>query len=173
MAPMTPPKIALLVVAGVLLLSTGTCASYYLPRTDKVNITGTEVKRLDGGSSSVQDMRYVQAQTLGGKEATVYRNQDTRFGWPPYFKFDAVDLAGEAARIAKNEPTAVVLVRYYGYKSNVLGLQPNLVSMKVVDAGYEHFPLFNIVTSVLWVVLLGFVTFKLWRWLSRREASKA
>lgn len=169
MAAMTPTKIALLVVTGLVLVSTGTCASCYLPRTDKVNITGTEVKRLDVGSA-LRDVRYIQTQRVPDKTAEVFRNEDTRFGWPPYFKFDAVDLAGEAARIAKNEPKAVVLITYYGYKSNVLGLSPNVVSMKVVEPTYEHVPIFNVAASALTLILILFVAFKLWRWLSRREA---
>lgn len=172
MAPMTPTKIALLVVTGLVLVGTGSCASCYLPRTDKVNITGTEVKRLDAGTA-LRDVRYIQTQHVPDKTAEVFRNEDTRFGWPPYFKFNAVDLAGEAARIAKNEPEAVVLVTYYGYKSNVLGLSPNVVSMKVVDAGYEHLPVFNVAISVIWLAVLLFAVFKVWRWLSRREAKAA
>jgi predicted small lipoprotein YifL len=171
MSAMTTSKMVLLVAMGLVLAGLGTCGTLYLPRTEKVNITGVEVKF--GQGAQPQDTRYLLTQTVSDKETAVFRNEDTRFGWPPYFKFNAVDLSGEAARIEKNEPNAVVLVTYYGLKSNVLGLQPNVVSMRVVDAGYEHFPLFNIVVSALAVLLVLFGTFKTWRWLSKREQAKA
>lgn len=171
MAAMKPTKIALLVVTGLVLIGAGTCGTAYLPRSEKVNVTGTEVKRVDATTpgGGVNDVRYIQTQTVPDKQAKVFRNEDTRFGWPFYFKFDAVDLAGEAARISRNEPDAVVLITYYGYKDNVLGLQPNAVSLKVVDAAYEHVPVFNIALSVLFVAVVGFLFFKVWRWLSKRE----
>lgn len=124
--------------------------SLYLPRTEKVFVTGSEVKRTDvtpddTTDARTRDVRYIQTKLAKSGETKVFRNEDTRWGWPPYFKFNSTDLSGEAISIAQKQPDAVVLVTYYGWHSNIFGLFPNLVSLQVVPASYEHFPLFNVV----------------------------
>ena len=44
----------------------------------------------------------------------VYRNEDTGWGWPPYFKFDTKNLQTEAADLisSKEEPQWVILTHY-------------------------------------------------------------
>jgi hypothetical protein len=50
----------------------------------------------------------------------VYRNEDTGFLWPPYFKFDSEDLQTEA-RTSPRVPTTPqwVSITHYGWRMNV------------------------------------------------------
>src|SRR5262245_28307599 len=143
--------------------------AYYLPSHDRVHITGIEIKRsdLDHGEASrggmTRDVRYIMARTVDGGEVRVYRNEDTRFGWPPYFKFDAVDLAAKAADIAKTQPEGVTLVTYYGWHLNLFGLLPNATSLEIIPAWEHRFPWFNLAFVIL---MYGGIFASVW-WLRR------
>jgi len=121
---------------------------YNLPRTDVVQITGTDVKRIDrGGKDSgtqTRDVRYLNAVTRSEK-VRVFRNEDTGWGWPPYFKFHSADLTAKAQTIMQDSDKPWVRVRYYGWRITILSLFPNAVSIKVVDKDYNHIPAFNII----------------------------
>jgi hypothetical protein len=161
-------KIGVTLVLLLLAFYALTCF-YYLPRTVKVNVTGTEVKRhettLKDGTEQSRDVRYVMTEPLNGG-TKVFRNEDTNWGWPPYFKFDSGDLAGQASNFANDASKPVVLATYYGWRVNLLNLYPNLVSMRTVDRSYDHFPLFNYV--FIFLSLIGF----LFLYLAMRRVAK-
>jgi hypothetical protein len=175
----TAKAFATLVILGFL-AAYGSCAAYYLPSTEKVTLTGTEIKRLDSKDGSIlHDVRYLQGRTLNG-ESIVFRNEDTRWGFPFYFKFNAADLSSEVANIVRNEPEAVVLVSYYGGRSQMLDLYPNTISFKKVPKDYTHVPIFNIVFVVLSLaVVIGVVVFsrrklvQLGEWWAKKRAPAA
>lgn len=137
---------------------------YNLLRTDVVYITGTDTKRVDKHKKDVsktgvsqknsekisvtRDVRYINAITREGK-IKVYRNEETGWGWPPYFKFDSADITAEAHSAASKDPKPWVLVKYYGWRIRILSMFPNIISVKIVDKDYNHFPLFNIVVLIL------------------------
>jgi len=133
---------------------------YNLMRTDVVYITGTDTTRMDknkkdaspkkssGTISITRDVRYINTITRKDK-IKVFRNEDTGWGWPPYFKFDSADITAEAHSAASKNPKPWVLVKYYGWRIHMLSMFPNIISMKVVDKDYNHFPLFNIVVLSL------------------------
>lgn len=139
---------------------------YNLPRTAVVQISGTDVKRIDKQNSSVKnqsknntgtlsaqqtsDVRYINSLARSGK-TIVFRNEDTGWGWPPYLKFDSADLTAEAQAFAADQAKPWVLVKYYGWRIKVFSMFPNVVNLKAVDRDYSHFPLFNIVFFVLLV----------------------
>lgn len=139
---------------------------YNLPRTVVVQISGTDVKRIDKKSSAVKnqsknnpgapaaqqtsDVRYINSLARNGK-TIVFRNEDTGWGWPPYLKFDSADLTAKAQAFAADQARPWVLVKYYGWRIKVFSMFPNVVSLKSVDRDYSHFPLFNIVFFVLLV----------------------
>lgn len=113
---------------------------YALPRTVKAHITNTEVKRsVEDGQT---DIRYVIAETLDG-EPRIFRNTDTRWGFPPYFKFDSGTVAARASNLARNRPGEVTLIRYYGFRIPMMSAFPNVVSLKPVKEDYEPLPVFN------------------------------
>ncbi len=127
---------------------------YNLPRTDVVQITGTDVKRVDRKDPSegtrTRDVRYLSTVTRDRK-VRIFRNEDTGWGWPPYLKFDSADLAGHAQLMIQDPEKPWVRVRYYGWRINVFTLFPNAVSLKLVDKDYTHIPIFNIVFLTLLV----------------------
>jgi hypothetical protein len=129
---------------------------YFMPRTTKALITGTEVKRMDQkdpatGDHKTRDVRFIYATDLETKKALAFRNEDN--GW--YFKFDSGDIAAEASKLAKNEVQEVALVKYYGLRVPVLDSYPNVLSIKEVAADYVYFPWVNIV--ILIVLLIAFI----------------
>ena len=84
---------------------------YNLPRTSVVQISGTDTKRVDkaveveivkGGkdiaektTTQTEDVRFINSVSRKGKPM-VFRNEDTGWGWPPYFKFNSADITAEA-----------------------------------------------------------------------------
>ena len=102
-----------------LVIFVGMFLHYNLPRTDVVQFTGTDVKRMDrkdpNSGSSTRDVRYLNAITRTGK-IRVFRNEDTGWGWPPYFKFNSADLSAEAQSLMQNPGKPWARVRYYGWR---------------------------------------------------------
>lgn len=169
-----------LVAVGLVVLGWVLASAYYLPTTDKVHITGTEVKREDftrsDGTKDSRDVRYIMASTLDG-EVRTYRNEDTGWGFPPYFKFNSGDLAAQASAIARNQPEAVVLVRFYGTRAHLLSLYPNALSLQIVDAEYEPFPtyVFAYIAGCFLLVVLGYLAvrrLRRWRPFQKKESKE-
>jgi hypothetical protein len=135
---------------------------YNLPRTAVVQISGTDIKRIDKREKVVEnqndtgakvtqqtsDVRFINSMSRSGK-TIVFRNEDTGWGWPPYLKFDSADLTAEAQAFAADQAKPWVLIKYYGWRIKVFSMFPNAVNLKVVDRDYSHFPLFNIVFFIL------------------------
>ena len=152
---------------------------YNLPRTDVVQITGTDVKRVDrkdpSAGTRTRDVRYLSTVTRHGK-VRVFRNEDTGWGWPPYFKFNSADLAGHAQLLIQNPEKPWVRVRYYGWRINVFTLFPNAVSLKIVGEDYTHIPIFNIVLIMLLIgagVVLWLLIRRLMERLRRSEGFRS
>lgn len=160
---------------AISLLAVGGVLHYNLPRTEVVRLTGTEVKRIDRkdpvAGERTRDVRYVSTVTGNGK-VRVFRNEDTGWGWPPYFKFDSADLMAEAQRIIREPEERWVRLRYYGWRSNIFSLFPNAVSLKVVDKDYTHIPVFNIVFLTLFVAGAFFLVRRLRRLVERMSESE-
>ncbi len=142
-------KYSFLLLLAVLVLG---FLHYNLPRTDVVQITGTDVKRVDrehpSDGTRTRDVRYLSTVTRDGK-VRIFRNEDTGWSWPPYLKFNSADLAGHAQLMIQDPENPWVRVRYYGWRINVFTLFPNAVSLKTVDKDYRHIPIFNIVFLTL------------------------
>ena len=144
---------ALLLTAGFL--------HYSLPSRDVVRIVGTDVVRQDverrdaeGNRVTVtRDVRFIYAKSPGGGDR-VYRNEDTGWGWPPYFKFDTADLAAQATdRVSTAEAPDWVVVRHYGWRIPVLSMFPNALSIRPASGPDESpLPWFNIIFITLLVL---------------------
>jgi hypothetical protein len=140
-----------------------------LMRTSVVQITGTDVKRTDtvgkvpkstakNGNDAVlrtSDVRFINVVSKNGR-VKVFRNEDTGWGWPPYFKFDSADVAAQAQAYSTAEPKPWVLVKYYGWRIKYFSMFPNVLSLQVVQQDHTHFPLFNIVIIAV-LLLLAFL----------------
>ncbi len=121
---------------------------YTLPQNDIVRITGTEIIRKDfsglsrffyaqadsGDSEAVnRDLRLINTTRANGR-VMVYRNEDTGWNWPPYFKFDSSNLQAEASEfISTIDTPRWVAVRHYGWRNPFLSIYPNAIGIRPVD----------------------------------------
>jgi len=104
----------------------------------------------------------------------VYRNEDTGWIYPPYFKFDSANLDTEAQDLVSTpENPKWVVITHYGWRIKFLTIFPNAVSIReiVVPEGqnaedYRPFPWVNLIIFVLMIVGLLFVRAM---WLQFRE----
>ena len=155
---------------------------YTLPQHDIVRIVGTENRRIDFGENSFfwaspdvgtaastnRDVRFINAERPNGK-IIVYRNEDTGWGWPPYFKLDSSNLQAEAqALISSDKVNPVwVSVTHYGWRNELFTIYPNAITVTQVEGpDVRIIPWFNI----LFFIVLAGVLFMLWRmWAQFRE----
>jgi hypothetical protein len=154
---------------------------YNLPQRDIVRIAGTYTERQDfsdlgitrifwrdttGSDTAIvsRDVQFIQAVTPEGRPR-VYRNQDTDWGWPPYFKFDTANVQTEAADListAENPRWAVVT--HYGWRNELLSIFPNAVSVRpVAGPDVRIIPWANI---IILTILAGLV---FWGWVIWRQ----
>ncbi len=166
--------LAALAVAGFL--------HYTLPQRDVVRIVNTDVRRIDFGSNSIfwADANTGQAQDTGSRDIffidafrengrpIVYRNEDTGWGWPPYFKLNSANLQAEARDlVSSSEDPKWAVVRHYGWRAELISIYPNALSVRAVESpDVRLVPWFNIVV----LTLLACLFWGLWvRWRRFRE----
>jgi hypothetical protein len=114
---LVPLTIGLLIAAGPIAL-----LDYFLPHHTVYRVVGTEVKRVTKDGTSVfgqrttgtSDVRYIYAEDIESKKPRVFRNEDTGFGFPWYFKFNSADVQAAAQSIANEHGTAALT--YYGWR---------------------------------------------------------
>ena len=157
---------------------------YTLPQTDIVRVTDTYEKRIDPGENSLfwaqadvgtdgtlanRDVFFIQTRRVGG-DVMVYRNEDTGWGWPPYFKFDTSNLQAEASDLASTEAAPrYVAIKHYGWRNEFLTIFPNAISVRAVDGpdASKGIPWLNIIILTLFAA----VTYGIWvRWRRFRMA---
>ena len=120
---------------------------YTLPQHDVVRIVGTENRRIDFGEHSFfwetsdvgtaggtnRDVFFVQTVLPDGKPM-VYRNEDTGWGWPPYFKLDSSNLQAQAqSMISSAAAPEWVMVTHYGWRNEWFTIFPNAIALKEVE----------------------------------------
>jgi hypothetical protein len=160
----------------IIFIITVVMLNYFLPSRDVVQIVGTDVKRMDISKGSpfwdrpdagtnrenTRDVRFINAVRKNGK-AQVYRNEDTEWSFPFYFKFDSGDLNAQAQTLAKTDEQWVA-VRHYGWRIKLFSIFPNATSIKKVDGPNVFLiPWFNIV----FLSLIGLFLFWIYRMTKR------
>ncbi len=97
-----------------------------------------------------------------------YRNEDTGWGWPPYFKMDSSSTNTEAKELTSTAAAPKwVAVRHYGWRNELFTIFPNAISLWPVES-----PDVRIIPWVNIVILsfLAFVLFMAWRmWAQFKE----
>ena len=183
-------KWTLRIVIGTFLFAV---AHYTLPQHDVVRVVNTYQERQDlddwtrlfwahpddqsAGlvNRDVQFIQTVKKKTwalgffrTGGEEVMVYRNEDTGWSWPYYFKFDTASLQTEAddLRSTKEAPKWAVIT-HYGWRNQLWTVFPNAVAIRQVDSPDAMvIPWFNI-------FFFGFILFAIGMiramWLQFRE----
>jgi uncharacterized protein DUF1523 len=154
-------KLALMALIALLIFA---FLHYTLPQRDIVRVTNTEVRRVDFGENSLfwaapdtgtatqtnRDVRFIEAFYDNGKPM-VFRNEDTGWGWPPYFKLDSSNLQAEARDfVSTKEAPQWVAITHYGWRNEYFTIYPNAVGVKpVAGPDVVLVPWVNIVILVL------------------------
>ncbi|WP_217619899.1 DUF1523 family protein [Helicobacter pylori] len=135
--------------------------SYCMPHYSAAVISGVEVKRMNENENTpnnkevktlARDVYFVQTyDPKDQKSVTVYRNEDTRFGFPFYFKFNSADISALAQSLVNQQ----VEVQYYGWRINLFNMFPNVIFLKPLKEGAEMSkPVFSWILYAL--LLMGF-----------------
>jgi Protein of unknown function (DUF1523) len=151
-------------------LIVGLFLHYTLPQRDIVRVvdTGNRITQIganwifysieDTGTgaetSTTRDIRFIDAVFEDDTTVMVYRNEDTGWFWPPYFKWDSSTLQAEATNLrSTRDAPKWVAITHYGWRIPLLSAFPNAVSITPV-AGPD-------VTLIPWVniLLLTFIAF--------------
>ena len=122
-------------------------------------INGTEVKRIEKNETEIsndhkksenirsKDVYYIYGETKN-KKTWVMRNEDTGFGFPPYFKFNSANIHAKAKSLEDSE--SLVSVTYYGWRSTIFSVFPNITSIKVTDEKESEQNLIAIFIYSIW-----------------------
>lgn len=160
-----------------LVLGAASVLHYVLPQRDVVRIIDAYEKRQDFGWNRIfwaspdagtstqptRDVRFIDTVRTNGK-VMVYRNEDTNFAWPFYFKFDSSNVNAEAKNLISTQDAPIwVAIRHYGWRIEYLTIYPNATSIKVIDSpDVRLIPWFNIVFLITaGLLMLG--AFRLWQ----------
>lgn len=180
----------------VLILAIGVLLHYVMPQKDVARVTGISDRietlswiqrpfyaQVDAGAEegTIRDLRLINTERrktwLFGLLRTnngimVYRNEDTGWIWPPYFKFDSSNLEAEAqALVAKSDQW--VQITHYGWRIPFLSIYPNAIAIKEVDGPtYRPIPWFNI-GFFIFVVFAFFMIRAMWRQFRERKLDPA
>ncbi|MGB1207673.1 MAG: DUF1523 family protein [Paracoccaceae bacterium] len=154
---------------------------YTLPQNDVVRVIGTYERRIDFGSNSIfwaqpdsgaalnntnRDVFFVQTLRSNGDEM-IYRNEDTGWGWPPYFKFDTANVYAQLSDLASTADDPVwVVVRHYGWRNKFFSIFPNVLSARVVDSPdvriipWMNIILLTLLAAAFWAVRTRWIRFR-------------
>lgn len=164
-------------VGIILLVIVALFLHYTLPQRDVVRITNTYNRLTTVGenaifyatpdvgtaeSSTTRDIRFIEAVRPNGK-VIVYRNEDTGWIWPPFFKYDSSNLQAKASDMkSSGEAPKWVAITKYGWRIAWLSIYPNAISLRPVDGpDVTFFPWLNI-TIIVVLVLLVLIIRRMW-----------
>lgn len=151
---------------------------YTLPQNEIVRVVNAEVRRVDLtgfgrffwsradtglAQSDSRDVRFIETIRPNGKPL-VFRNEDTGWSWPPYFKFDSANLqASVQDLVSTKENPEWVAVRHYGWRSDLFSAFPNAVAVTpVAGPDVRIFP-WRMVLSIGVVLLIILGLGVIWR----------
>ena len=161
---------------------------YTLPQRDVVRITNT-YNRLTtvgenwmfyavpdtgtGESAQIRDIRFIEA-VFPDESVIVYRNEDTGWVWPPYFKYDSSNLQAEATNFKSTKAAPqFVAVTHYGWRIPFISIYPNAVSMRLVDGpDVRLIPWLNIFLLATLILLILMIR-RMWRQFWERTVDPA
>lgn len=166
---------------GIFWLLVAAFFHYTLPQNDIVRVTDTYEKRIDFGENSLfwaqadagtdtgtvnRDVFFIQTIQRNDKPM-VYRNEDTGWGWPPYFKFDTSNLQTEAADLksTKDDPQWV-RITHYGWRIEFWTIFPNAIGVEAVDdPNARTIPWLNIAIllvffAIVWAIRVRWIRFR-------------
>jgi hypothetical protein len=169
---------------AVILIVVGSFLHYTLPQHDIVRVVNTYQERQDlndwtrifwstpddqSGTLVNRDVQFISAILTNGKPM-VYRNEDTGWHWPPYFKFDTASLQTEADDLKSNaENPKWAVITHYGWRNELFSIFPNAVGIKPISGpDATIIPWVNI--FILTVFLIILLTIRaMWRQFKERS----
>src|SRR5580704_4361185 len=141
---------------------------YFLPRHDVLRIVGTDTRRPIGSTKSDVSTHmefFINAEDVETQKPRVFHNEDTRWGFPWYFKFNSAELQAVAQSIANERGTA--LITYYGLRIKILSIVPNITNIKRAAPDEEPpIPCFNLGFAAVVIggtALLGYWIRGVWK----------
>ncbi len=157
---------------------------YTLPHRDIVRIVSTYEERQqlndwtrifwsrpDEQSDAMitRDVQFIQGVRANGKPI-VYRNEDTGWSWPPYFKFDTANLYTEAAdAVSTRAAPEWYVVTHYGWRNEFFSAFPNAISIRQVDGPDASKGIYWV--NIIILTLLFAFFYAIWvRWRRFRQA---
>lgn len=156
---------------------------YTLPQHDIVRVTNTYEKRIDFGASGFfwaggthnpdgtllnRDVFFVETFKTNEKPM-IFRNEDTGWGWPPYFKFDTSNLQAKTSNMigkAASGEAKWIVMRHYGWRNEFFSIYPNVVSLRLATGPDERIipwvkiGFLVVLFAVLWGLWVRWVRFK-------------
>lgn len=173
----------------------GLVLHYALPQHDVVRVVSTYQERQDlndwtrvfwarpddqSATLINRDVQFIQTvkkrtMLLGfvpreSTEVMVYRNEDTNFSWPFYFKFDTANLQTEADDlVSTSDNPRWAVVTHYGWRNEYVSAFPNAISIRPVESpDVLIIPWFNIGFFVFMGFLFGMAR-AMWRQFRERS----
>jgi hypothetical protein len=166
---------------GILTLFVLSFLHYTLPQHDIVRIVGTENRRMDlgenswfwaapdvgTGSGASRDVFFINAVFPNGKTME-YRNEDTGWGWPPYFKMNSSSMNTEAKELQSTAAAPKwVAVTHYGWRNQLFTIFPNVIALRQVEGPDTR--IIPWVHIVIFTLLAGIIFMARRMWLQFRE----
>lgn len=173
---------------ATLILILGSFLHYTLPQHDIVRVVGTYQERQDlndwtrifwsqpddqAGTLVNRDVQFIQTVLPNGKPM-VFRNEDTGWRWPPYFKFDTASLQTEADDLKSTaEAPKWAIVTHYGWRNELISIFPNAVAIKpTTGPDVTVIPWFNIF-FLIFLALILFLISRMWAQFRERTIDPA
>jgi hypothetical protein len=175
-----PSNLRRIIIIGavILVVAAGPLAflDYFLPHHAVVRIVGTEIKRVGTDSNTskdptqarTRDVFYVYTEEIKTKKPRVFRNEDTGWGFPWYFKFNSADIQAIAQSIAGEHGTAVIT--YYGWRIQIISLMPNVTNIERAESDASPIPWFNLIFFGILIAAIAWIAYKIRGYFNRREA---
>ena len=171
-------RILALVILGLFL-------HYTLPQRDVVQVINTynRVTQIGGNwlfysiedtgtgaetTTTSRDIRFIDAVRANGTSTVTYRNEDTGWFWPPFFKWNSSTLQAEATNLKSEKANPQwVAITHYGWRLPIFSIFPNAVKITPVDGpDVRLIPWINIII----LSALAFAAFMIRKmWLQFRE----
>lgn len=168
----------------LVVLALALSVNFVMPSYHQTIITGMEVKRMDKdglitkqnpADGPVRDVYFLFTKELDSDKIKVYRNEDTRFDFPYYFKFDSANLQANAQQYINDR--SKVEIKYYGWRITYFDEFPNALRIDPID-GRGSLPIVSyIIYSLLfvfwvWATVLVNRRFKDQKWTKLQKPEK-
>lgn len=113
-------------------------------------------------STTTRDIRFIETVYENGKPM-VYRNEDTGWIWPPYFKYDSSNLQAEAGNLKSTaEAPKWVVVTHYGWRLPFLSIYPNAVSVRPASGPDEQIIPYVSIIVVIFLIFIVVMIRRMW-----------